>query len=85
MIYTKTARKNAKGVVFAFGRRDGMDGKPVADGGYMIFKLCENYNGQVHGGISKTWRYTDENLSYEDAIKKMNKKLGRNEFIPKGV
>lgn len=81
-VYTKTARKNAKGVVFAFGRKDSLDGKPTEMGGYMIWKLCENYDGKVRGGMRKTWRYTDENLSYEDAIKTMNRKLGREEFKP---
>lgn len=79
-VYSKTAHKNAKGTVFAFGRTDSLDGHPTEKGGYMIFKLCKNYDGKVHGGIRKTWRYTDSNLSYQDAIKIMNKKLGREEF-----
>lgn len=82
-VYSKTARKNAKGVVFAFGRSKAFEGKAPAEGGYMIFKLCENYAGHVRGGFAKTWRYTDTELSYEDAVKVMNKKLGREEFTTK--
>jgi hypothetical protein len=29
---------------------------------FSVLKLCENYNGQVKGGISKTWRYVVSNV-----------------------
>jgi hypothetical protein len=36
---------------------------------YAVYKLFENYNGKVRGGISKTWRYVEKNLPFEDAYK----------------
>ncbi|AGR48028.1 hypothetical protein PHIM7_306 [Sinorhizobium phage phiM7] len=80
--YKQTVRKNAKNTFYAFGREDKLDGMPTAQGGYKIYKLCENYDGTVRGGIRKTWRVQRENLSYVDAIKLMNKRLGREEFKP---
>jgi len=38
------------------------------DGTWRILRLCENYNGKVHGGIKKTWRYVAKGLSRDDAI-----------------
>ncbi len=35
---------------------------------YAVYKLCENYNGKVHGGMSKTWRYVEKNLPFESAL-----------------
>jgi len=35
---------------------------------YAVYKLCENYNGKVKGGMSKTWRYVERDLPFEDAL-----------------
>ena len=68
-VFTKQARKSTKGVIFA-------PGKCERTGKYLIFKLCENYNGQVRGGISKTWRYVAKDLSLDEAKALFEKKLG---------
>jgi hypothetical protein len=81
-IYTKTATKakNKNETVFAFGRDEKLDGQAVEKGGYQVWKLCENYNGQVKGGISKTWRYVQINLTHAQAVNLMNKRLGYKAF-----
>lgn len=66
-IYTKQARRSSKGVIFAPGKDEE---------GYLIFKLCENYSGQVRGGISKTWRYIAKGLTLEQAKALFEKRLG---------
>ncbi|KGC37670.1 hypothetical protein [Burkholderia pseudomallei] len=51
-------KANAKGVVFAL----------VTDGAtWEVWKLCENYNGKVRGGISKTWRYVEKGMTEQAA------------------
>jgi hypothetical protein len=67
-VFTKQARKSTKGIIFAPGKNDR---------GYMIFKLCENYNGRVRGGVEKTWRYVAENLSLDQAKAEFERRLGR--------
>ena len=55
---TISKKANSKGVVFAL----------VTDGNtWEVWKLCENYNGQVRGGIEKQWRYVAKNLSEQTA------------------
>ena len=49
-------------------------------GGYWVWKLSQNYDGKVKGGIRSSWSYVAKDLSYSDAVKLMNKKLGRKEF-----
>lgn len=66
-VFTKQAKKSKKGIVFAPGKNDR---------GYMIFKLCENYNGRVRGGVEKTWRYVAENLSLDQAKAEFERRLG---------
>ena len=34
---------------------------------YSVYKLCENYCRHVKGGIAKSWRYVEKNLSLESA------------------
>lgn len=51
-------KANDKGVVFAL----------VTDGNtWEVWKLCENYNGQVRGSIEKQWRYVAKNLDEQTA------------------
>lgn len=66
-VFSKQARKSKKGVIYA----PGMDSK-----GYMIFKLCENYDGQVRGGIRKTWRYVADRMTLDEAKAEFEKRLG---------
>ena len=89
-IYTKTAAKakNKEGTVYAFGREKSLDGLPKEKGGYAVFKLASNYDGQVRGGIRKSWVLVQKGLSYEEAVKLMNKRLkykGFNESIDEDI
>jgi hypothetical protein len=79
-VYKKTARKNKNDVTYAFGRTKKLDGQPEEKGGYWVWKLSKNYDGKVPGGIRASWVYVGKDLSYSDAVKLMNKKLGRKEF-----
>jgi hypothetical protein len=79
-VYKKTARKNKNDVTYAFGRTKKLDGQPKEKGGYWVWKLSKNYDGKVRGGIRNSWVYVEKDLSYSDAVKLMNKKLGRKEF-----
>jgi hypothetical protein len=76
-IYTKTATKakTKTQTIFAFGRETALDGHPVEKGGYQVWKLCENYDGQVKGGIRKTWRYVAKDLSFNDAVELLNRRV----------
>lgn len=57
---TVSKKANAKGVVFAL----------LTDGTtWEVWKLCENYNGQVRGGIEKQWRYIEKGMVEEAARK----------------
>jgi hypothetical protein len=80
-VYSSTATKNPKtGKVFAFGRDKSLDGSDKSLGGYCVWTLCENYNGQVRGGVSKTWRYVQRDMSFEDAVKLMNRRVAHKAF-----
>lgn len=49
---------NKKGTPFAL----------IVDGStWEVWKLCSNYSGHVRGGISKTWRYLQRQMSEADA------------------
>ena len=50
----------------------------VSDGGdaFSVLKLCENYNGQVRGGISKTWRTVVSGVDKTAARHCFYKKVG---------
>jgi hypothetical protein len=64
---SKTIEKkiNKRGIVYAL----------VADEStFSVWKLCENYNGQVRGGIAKAWRYVEKNLTEEAARKLYNRR-----------
>jgi hypothetical protein len=79
-VYRKTATKASNGTIYAFGRCDDLHGKPTSEGGYYVFKLCSNYDGQVRGGLCKTWRYVAADLGYADAVALMNKRCGHVAF-----
>jgi hypothetical protein len=38
------------------------------DVSYGVYKLCENYAAHCKGGMSKTWRYVQKNMAFEDAL-----------------
>lgn len=38
-----------------------------SDDKFSVWKLCSNYCRNVKGGISKTWRYVERNMTFEDA------------------
>ena len=47
----------------------------VIDGNsYGVWKLCENYNGHVRGGIKKTWRQVERNITLEAATALFNRR-----------
>ena len=79
-VYKKTATKSKKGKIFAFGRDDNLHGKDKSLGGYSVWALCENYSGHVRGGISRTWRYLEKDMSFDDAVNLMNRRLGYKGF-----
>ena len=81
-VYKKTATqaKNKSKWVYAFGRDKKLDGQPTEKGGYVVWKLEKRYAGHVKGGIAKNWAYVGKDLSYEDSVKLMNKKLGYKAF-----
>ena len=70
MIFTKQARRNAKGTVFAPGKADISQAGYFDRADYQVWKLCHNYDGQVRGGIRKTWRVCATDLTL-DAAKAM--------------
>ena len=78
LVYDKTATyaKNKSKTIYAFGRDKKLDGQPKEKGGYVLWQLQKRYAGHVRGGIAKNWAYVKKDLSYSDAVKLMNKKLG---------
>jgi hypothetical protein len=56
-INTKT---NSKGIQYALV----MDNDK-----YGVYKLCENYSRHIKGGIAKSWRYVQKNMSFDNANK----------------
>jgi hypothetical protein len=67
-VYTKFAHKSAKGVIYAPGK---------SAKGYMVYKLCEEYDGRVRGGLRKTWRCVADGLTLDEAKALMEKRVGR--------
>lgn len=35
---------------------------------FAVYKLCENYNGKIKGGIAKAWRYVQKDLPLDKAM-----------------
>tara|TARA_B110000037_G_scaffold150228_1_gene169453 strand:+ start:417 stop:701 length:285 start_codon:yes stop_codon:yes gene_type:complete len=91
MIYKHTARtaNDKNETVYAIGRTDELHGKGPEEGGYSIWVRKGNARGDVVGGIAYTWRraapkvQSKEGLSFVDAVKIINKKLKRKEFVEK--
>jgi len=60
---------NKKGKVFCLAVDDNQK--------YTVYALCENYDGQVRGGIRKTWRYVEKDMTIEDAKKLFKRRVSR--------
>ena len=78
MLVFKTTAKKAKTkakTIFAFGRRADLVTELDEAGGFVIWKLCVNHDGRVRGGLAKTWRVVAKDLTHDEAIGLMNKKL----------
>lgn len=42
---------------------------------YSVWKLCENYDGKARGGVSKSWRFVENNLTLEQATKLYDRRI----------
>ena len=67
-VYSNQAHKSDKGVIYAPGK---------SANGYMVYKLCKNYDGNIRGGVRKSWRYVADGLTLEEAKALMEKRVGR--------
>lgn len=74
-VQTSSKSKTKKETIYAFGREDRLEGQPIELGGYKVYKWCINSNNNVRGGLAKTWRYVEKDLSHSEAIALMNRKL----------
>jgi len=79
-IYKRTATRSKSGEAFALGRATELDGRSPSQGGYVVFKLCKNYDGRARDGIAKTWRAVKDRLTYEEAVALMNRRCGFKAF-----
>lgn len=61
-------KANNKGVIFCLCFE-------TETNAFEVWKLCENYNGQVRSGMQKTWRYVERGLSKEQAKALFSKKV----------
>jgi len=77
MIYKHTAvvAKTKSAETYAIGRSDVLDGKPPEWGGYYVWVRKANYMSHVKGGIGYTWRYVKKDLTYNEAVILMNKRI----------
>lgn len=73
-VFRNTARRaNTKTKPwFAFGE---------SSNGFAVFKLAVNHDSTVRGGLSKRWVVVAKDLSHDDAVKLMNKRLHKKEFL----
>jgi len=74
-VQTSSKSKTKKETIYAFGREDRLEGQPIELVGYKVYKWCINSNNNVRGGLAKTWRYVERDLSHSEAIALMNRKL----------
>jgi len=83
MIYKHTVKdsKDKNNTLYALGRTDTMHGKQPEEGGYAVWVRKGNYSGSAKSGVAYTWRYVKKDLGYVEAVKLMNKRLKRKEFI----
>jgi len=61
-------KKTAGGVILMLGRCK-------TTNSYGVWKLKENYDGRVRGGISKRWAYIEKGLEYDAAKQLFERKL----------
>lgn len=45
------------------------------DYGYGVWRECENYAAHVRGGIAKTWRYCEKEMTLEAARELFERKV----------
>jgi hypothetical protein len=63
---TISKKANSKGTVFAL----------LSDGvTWEVWKLCENYSRECAGGIKKTWRYVQKQMSENEARELFNRRV----------
>ena len=53
-------KTNSRGVTYALAT--------VNYNVFAVYKLCENYNGKIKGGIAKAWRYVQKDLPLDKAM-----------------
>ena len=84
-LVTRTrSRKSSRGDVYALGRVTRLDGHSREEGGYVLWVLRGNYAGNVRGGIRYSWLIDARDLSYADAIRLMNRRVGHVAFLLSG-
>ena len=82
---TAVAQMNSKtNAYFAFGREISLNGQDVSKGGYAVFVIKNEYVGQA-GNLRRKWLLVEKNLSFEAAIKLLNKRVGFQAYAPKRV
>tara|TARA_R110002074_G_scaffold16103_3_gene54164 strand:+ start:188 stop:454 length:267 start_codon:yes stop_codon:yes gene_type:complete len=83
MIYKQTIKdsRDKNNTLYGIGRKDSMHGKQPDEGGYAVWVRRGNYSGSAKGGIAYTWRKVKGDLGYVEAVKLMNKRLKRKEFV----
>ena len=79
MIFTKHAVKSQSGTIWAPGKADIAQDGYFDRADYQIWRLCENYDGKVRGGIRKTWRLSKDNLSLDQAKALLAKKSAQDQ------
>tara|TARA_B100000902_G_scaffold378420_1_gene411652 strand:+ start:1668 stop:1946 length:279 start_codon:yes stop_codon:yes gene_type:complete len=82
---TAVAQKNSKrNAFFAFGRNTQLDGHDIAEGGYAVFTIRDEYVGQA-GSLRRKWLLVAKNLSFVDATKLLNRRVGFVAYAEMGV
>ena len=84
-LYKKTAiaqKGSKRNAFFAFGRNAKLDGHDVNKGGYAVFTIRDEHVGQA-GSLRRKWLLVAENLSFVDAIKLLNKRVGFDAYAEK--
>ena len=73
---TAIAQKDSKrNAYFAFGRNSQLDGHDITEGGYAVFTIRDEFVGQA-GNLRRKWLLVAKELTFVDAIKLLNKRVG---------
>lgn len=76
-VYKHTATKDIKSkqnAIYAFGRDEDMHGQPKENGGYAVFCMRDRFVGQA-GDLLRKWTLVENNLSFNAAVKLLNKRV----------